>query len=151
MVNPFFLLLQDEFEDDAVNQKPASGGEPKRVEHKEVANLFDLLDAPSNELRVDQMTADLLLDLFDVSDIKSNQSTLNEPSSSSTSLAFDLFKKIQSTASFAGNNAKAKSTKSSGAEKPPAWMDLFADLDPLANPASMEKKISGPIDNSSAA
>lgn len=118
---------------------------------KEEANLFDLLDAPSNELRVDQMTADLLLDLFDVSDVKSNQSAPNEPSASSTSLAFDLFRKIQSTASFTGNNGKMKAAKASGAEKSPAWMDLFADLDPLANPASMEKKISGSIDNSSAA
>lgn len=104
-------------------------------------------------MQVNQMSTDLLLDLFDTSDVKSNQSTLNEPSSSSsTSLAFDLFKKIQNTASFASNNGKMKTGKLSGTDKPTsAWMDLFADLDPLANPTSMEKKISGTIDNSSAA
>lgn len=75
-----------------------------------------------------------------------------------SNLSFDIFKKIQNTPAASGptgssaaanaNQDKSVTNKPKiGDKKSNAWFDLFADLDPLANPAAMEKAISGKNQN----
>lgn len=97
--------------------------------------------------------SDCLLDWFD--EIDSNSLHLlpsNAPAAVSTDLSFDLFKQIQGSASNALDKEKSNKPPNkpkTNDKKNAAWLDLFADLDPLANPTSMEKKISGPNQNCS--
>lgn len=118
------------------------------------SHVCDLLGLSTNEKFEEKPEAECLLDWFDEIDSSSfNLKPANAPTTAPSDSSFDLFKKIQGTAASA--LAKEKSTKplpnkskaKTGEKKNSAWMDLFADLDPLANPASMEKKISGPNQN----
>lgn len=107
------------------------------------SNILDLFNLSMNESK----ESDCLLDIF--SDEKSSNGTNALSSSLSNSLAFDILKRIQGTS----NNSSGSSNKSTSNKqnitdkKTAAWLDLFADLDPLANPANMEKKISGSNQN----
>lgn len=110
----------------------------------EPSSIFDLLDISVDE----SSESDCLLDVFD------NTSTTNGLNSASTSnsglLAFDILKKIQGASSNLTESTKKgvlnKQQKITD-KKNSAWMELFADLDPLANPTNMEKKIAGTNSN----
>lgn len=79
----------------------------------------------------------------------------NNFNSFASSLSFDIFKKIQgasaatmpSTSNASQNKSSVSNKSKIGDKKSSAWLDLFADLDPLANPTAMEKKISGKNQN----
>lgn len=170
--------MQEEFEDNGAKEKeenvaatqPASDDAKNKIEEKETkpvaeaqsasnnlseSNVCDLLGlSMTNEKSDIKPEYECLLDWFDEIDSGSMNllpSNANLPAAASSDLSsFDLFKKIQGTASNA--LAKEKSNKppnksKTNEKKNSAWMDLFADLDPLANPTSMEKKISGPNQN----
>lgn len=86
---------------------------------------------------------DFLLDVF--GDDEKDLVPTNKSNSASISSPFDIFKKLQG----ASNNATDTDKKTTfnkqkiSDKKAAAWMDLFADLDPLANPINLEKKIAG--------
>lgn len=107
------------------------------------SNILDLFDLSMNEPN----ESDCLLDIF--SNEKSSNDTNALSSSLSNSLAFDILKRIQGTSkNSSGSNKKLTSSKQNITDKKTAaWLDLFADLDPLANPTNMEKKISGTNQN----
>lgn len=115
------------------------------------SNICDLLGLSTNEKVNDKTEPDCLLDWFDEIDSRSlNLLPSNPPATASDDSSFDLFKKIQGSApNTAADKEKSKppSKSKTNEKKNSAWMDLFADLDPLANPANMEKKISGPNQN----
>lgn len=117
------------------------------------SSVCDLLGLSTNEKLSEKTEPDCLLDWFDEIDSSSLQLLpANASAAASSDLSFDLFKNIQGTASNALDKEKSnKSTNKSkiNEKKNAAWMDLFADLDPLANPTCMEKKISGPNQNCS--
>lgn len=96
---------------------------------------------PANE----PSETDLLLDVFgDVLQPPTSNNS-NTPLLSGT---FDLFKKFQSSSSATEQEKKSAIKKSkSNDKKVSAWMDLFADLDPLANLDTMEKKLAGANQN----
>lgn len=114
------------------------------------SNLDDLLGI-CDEIDGGSSASASLLHLFDQSDLLSSSSTEPPNHTKSTSaFTFDLFSKLNKSVS----TNKANATPGTGAAatatpKPPskadkkasAWFDLFADLDPLANPAAMEQKI----------
>lgn len=115
------------------------------------SNVFDLLGLSTNEKPIEKPKSDCLLDWFDevesgTLDLLPSEAT---PASASSDLSFDLLKKIQGSVSNVVDKDKSKLPNKSKAndKKSAAWMDLFADLDPLANPTNMEKKISGPNQN----
>lgn len=67
-----------------------------------------------------------------------------------------LFKSLPSKSNKLEDNTKRPTNRSVNKEKvnpknKSNWFDLFAELDPLANPDSMEKKLSGGHSNSQAA
>ena len=107
------------------------------------STIFDLLDLSTTE----PSETDCLLDIFNsaANSCKPNASA----QSSSNILTFDFLKKLPGSTSTA--SAMDTSSGKKGAiskpkmndKKTSAWMDLFADLDPLANPTTMEKKIAG--------
>lgn len=106
-------------------------------------NILDLFDLSMNESNEN----DCLLDMFN--NEKSSKDTNALSSSLSNSLAFDILQKIQGTSNHSdGSSKKLASSKQKITDKnTSAWLDLFADLDPLANPTNMEKKISGSNQN----
>lgn len=114
------------------------------------SNVCDLLGISSNEKPNKESESDCLLDWFDEID-SSSLSLLPSHAAASNELSSDLLKSIEGSSSNAINKEKSKPLNKSkkNEKKNSAWMDLFADLDPLANPTSMEKKISGPIQNCS--
>lgn len=113
------------------------------MENTNNSNILDLFDLSMNE----PSESDCLLEIF--ANEKPSNGTNATSSSLSNSLAYDILKRIQGT-----SNTTAESTKKSAPnkqkitdKKTAAWLDLFADLDPLANPTNMEKKISGSNQN----
>lgn len=86
--------------------------------------------------------SDPLLNLFDQSNSLASNS--NAKPSTLSNFNFDLFGKLnKSNANKANASDKsAQSAPSKMDKKASAWFDLFADLDPLANPAAMEQRIS---------
>lgn len=115
------------------------------------SNVCDLLGLVTKKKLNEKSESDCFLDWFDEIDSSTSLNLLpsNPPAATSSDLSFDLFKNIQGTASNAVDKEKSKAPIKSktNEKKNSAWMDLFADLDPLANPTSMEKKISGPNQN----
>lgn len=115
-----------------------SGGAQGSVDD---STILDLLDISTDEPR----ETDCLLDIFSnaangCKPIASAQST----STTSNILTFDFLKKIHSSTGTSDTSKKVANNKTKTSDKKTsAWMDLFADLDPLANPTTMEKKISG--------
>lgn len=107
------------------------------------SNILDLFDLSMNEPN----ESDCLLDIF--CNEKSSNDTNALSSSFSNSLAFDILKRIQCTSNNSGESSKklASSKQKITDKKTAAWLDLFSDLDPLANPTNMEKKISGSNQN----
>lgn len=103
-------------------------------------DLFDLSLNEPNE-------SDCLLDIL--SNEKSSNDTNALSRSLSNSLAFDILKRIQGTSNNASGSNKTLTSRKQNItdKKTSAWLDLFADLDPLANPTNMEKKISGTNQN----
>lgn len=112
--------------------------------------ILDLLDISTNE----PTETDCLLDIFSnaansCKPMASAQTSSSSSSSSSNLSAFDFLKKIHgSTAASASSSEASKKgvtnkSKMNIDKKTSAWMDLFADLDPLANPTTIEKKIAG--------
>lgn len=103
------------------------------------STILDLLDISNDE----PSETDCLLDIF--SNAANGCKPVTSAQSSSNILAFDFLKKMQgSTATSEANTKKGGTNKPKMSDKKTsAWMDLFADLDPLANPAAMEKKIAG--------
>lgn len=139
---------------DAVEKEPKPTAAVSLTDSSTESNVCDLLGLSFNkEKPTGKSESDCLLDWFD----EIETSTLHLLPSHSTASAppvtdstFDLLKKVQGTATTTTvDKGKSKPVnKSNGNEKKnSAWMDLFADLDPLANPAMMEKKISGPNQN----
>ncbi|XP_055315827.1 islet cell autoantigen 1 [Sitodiplosis mosellana] len=109
------------------------------------STIFDLLDLSTTE----PTETDCLLDIFN-SAANSCKPTPATAQSSSNILMFDFLKKIPGSTSATSATMEANSSKKGAISKPKmndkktsAWMDLFADLDPLANPTNMEKKIAG--------
>lgn len=132
------------------------------------STILDLLDISTNE----PTETDCLLDIFSNSGNSCRTNNASAQSSSNL-LTFDFLKKIHgSTAAAAAASAASSCIPSSTAsmslssssssslsdankgkslinkskmsdKKASAWMDLFADLDPLSNPTAMEKKIAG--------
>lgn len=128
--------------------KPSSEVHPGSDLQK--SNVCDLLGLSMNEKPNKLPESDCLLDWFDEIDSSSlNLLPSHAPAAASIDLSFDLLKNYQGLASNAvGKETSRPPNKSKKNEKKnSAWMDLFADLDPLANPTSMEKKISGPNQN----
>lgn len=160
------FLLQDEYEDNTSKDKTAAvanenaaeiKGENKTIKTTAVepatkvtndSSILDLLDISSKNNQPESNETDFLLDLFDDKFIEPQQKQSN--ATTSTSLAFDIFKKIQGSSNAVDSDkAKQQNTKSKNNDKKNStWFDLFSDLDPLANPTSMEKKISGLNQNS---
>lgn len=165
--------MQEDFEDEAKACEKDSmvkkGNDERNIEPKsEVvesatnenkvsvsdSTILDLLDISTNE----PSETDCLLDIFNNA---ANTCKTSAPSSSSSNLlAFDFLKKIHgSTAASpsSGTTAAASATEATkkgvnnkskaSDKKASAWMDLFADLDPLANPTAMEQKIAGSNQN----
>lgn len=127
------------------NEQQSSDATTKAAPSKTTdTDLFDLLDISGDE----QTESDCLLDIFGGAAC-GGKSSANSTTSASSNLAFDILKRLQGTSS----SATDSSSKKNAANKPKtdkassAWMELFADLDPLANPTSMEKKIAGPNSN----
>lgn len=125
----------------------ATSGNNAIVSDSTILDLLDIatLDEPNE--------TDCLLDIF------SNATNGCKPTSSSSShssqpssnlLAFDFLKKMQGSTAASESNKKGvinKGATKMNDKKTTAWMDLFADLDPLANPITMEKKIAGSNQN----
>lgn len=155
--------LQEDFEDDiktaqtdSIAEKSvenpseeASLPKPESVENPTIGSkaivddstIFDLLDITTDE----PTESDCLLDIFSSAANGCKPTASSSSQSSSNILAFDFLKKMQgSTASptEAGKKGVINKPKMND-KKATAWMDLFADLDPLANPTTMEKKIAG--------
>lgn len=122
--------------------------------------ILDLLDISTDE----SSETDCLLDIFSnaANGCKPTQPTQPTQSTTSNLLGFDFLKKIHSSSTTAAAAAASSSSSSTSSEpykkgatnkskmsdkKASAWMDLFADLDPLANPTTMEKKIAGANQN----
>lgn len=115
------------------------------------STILDLLDISTDE----PTESDCLLDIFSnvangckpIASSSSAFQSSSTPSSSSSSnlLTFDFLKKMQgSTTSSTDVGKKGVNNKTKiNDKKATAWMDLFADLDPLANPTTMERKIAG--------
>lgn len=109
--------------------------------HKLQSNLDDLLGI-CDAIEGESSATEPLLNLFDQSDLFS--SAANPSSTATSNFSFDLFGKLnKSVASNKTNANKSTVSKqpSKADKKASAWFDLFADLDPLANPAAMEQKI----------
>lgn len=108
------------------------------VNDSTILNLLDITTDEPNE-------TDCLLDIFSnaANACKPITSTQSSSSSSSNILTFDFLKKMQSSSETSKKDVKSKISD----KKTSAWMDLFADLDPLANPTTMEKKIAGSNQN----
>lgn len=120
------------------------------------STILDLLDLSTNE----PTETDCLLDIFNSA---ANGCKPSASTQQSNILTFDFLKKIPgstaslslSSSSSSSSAAVAATTEASSGKKgviakakindkkTSAWMDLFADLDPLANPTTMEKKIAG--------
>lgn len=165
--------MQEDFEDEVKSTEKCSSSKEKETTQTKSETIdratsenklsvsdsmiLDLLDISTDE----SSETDCLLDIFSnaANGCKPTQPT-QQPTQSTTSnlLGFDFLKKIHgstttptpssssSTSSEpykkgAGNKSKMSDKKAS------AWMDLFADLDPLANPTTMEKKIAGANQN----
>lgn len=107
------------------------------------STIFNLLDITTDE----PSETDCLLDMFSSAANACKPIASTQSSSSSTSasniLSFDFLKNMHSS------NVSSETSKKDviKAKKTSAWMDLFADLDPLANPTTMEKKIAGSNQN----
>lgn len=107
------------------------------------SNLDDLLGICDSIETESSCTDPLLSYLDDTNDLLNISSEPNPKPTSSFS--FDLFSKLHKTAvPQASKSAVEKNMPkpSKSDKKASAWFDLFADLDPLANPAAMEQKIS---------
>ncbi|XP_031620299.1 islet cell autoantigen 1 [Contarinia nasturtii] len=124
----------------------ATGGTKASVDD---STIFDLLDLSTNE----SSETDCLLDIFSNAANNCKPSTSSatataQSSSSSNILTFDFLKKMHSStvsseSSKKGVNNKSKMTNDNKKTSGINWIDLFADLDPLA----MEKKIAGSNQN----
>lgn len=154
----------------AQTKSQALDGEPN--ETKTIVSdstILDLLDISTNEPN----ETDCLLDIFSnaANGCRPNNAPAQSPSSSSSSnlLTFDFLKKIHGSSTAAtsscvpsssttsllsslssseANKGKSSINKSKMSDKKAsAWMNLFADLDPLSNPTAMEKKIAGSNQN----
>lgn len=115
-------------------------------DNKAESSLFmDLLDISGDEAN----ETDILLSCFNEKSesMQRNSNAAQQNSSISTGLAFDLFKRLQPASSAHENDSKKLSSNKSKSGEKSAWFDLFADLDPLANPTAIEKRISGPNQN----
>lgn len=148
------MLLQEDFEDDSEKEKSTENDETekatlslkpklKTATDNDNSNILDLLDLSLNE----PSESDCLLDAFNNDELSlDGQMAAASTSSLSNILAFDILKKIQGTSN-STSDANKKSDKKQimkiSDKKQAAWFDLFADLDPLANPINMEKKIAG--------
>lgn len=153
------MYLQEDFEDEvkatekddtidkigknAVEQTSQTKSESVNAtsENKTSVNdstIFDLLDIATNE----PSETDCLLDIF--SNAANSCKPIASAQSTSNILTFDFLKKYQNSMTSTESNKKGVTNKPKmGEKKTSAWMDLFADLDPLANPTTMEKKIAG--------
>lgn len=142
--------------EESSNSKPELGESTTKGNKAIVSDstILDLLDISTDE----PTESDCLLDIFSnvangckptasSSSAFQSSSTASTASSSSSSnlLTFDFLKKMQgSTTSSTDVGKKGVNNKTKiNDKKATAWMDLFADLDPLANPTTMEKKIAG--------
>lgn len=110
------------------------------------SNLDDLLGICDN-VESESSASDPLLNLFDnPSDLLTNSSdSKSKPSAALSNFSFDLFGKSNkpAVAQAAKTTDKSASKPSKSDKKATAWFDLFADLDPFANPAAMEQKLAG--------
>lgn len=113
--------------------------------HKAIVSdstIFDLLDITNTD---EPSETDCLLGIFN------NAANGCKPATSQSSaniLAFDFLKKVQGPALDTKKEKDVTNDKSRvDDKKATAWMDLFADLDPLANLTAMEKKIAGTNQN----
>lgn len=127
------------------NQQQSNDAAPKSVPCKATeTDLFDLLDISGDE----QTESDCLLDIFGSAACGGKSSANTSNSTPSTSSAFDILKRLQGTSNASDSSSKKSAANRPKTDKPNStWMELFADLDPLANPTSMEKKIAGPNSN----
>lgn len=119
------------------------------------STILDLLDISTNE----PSETDCLLDIFSNASNGCRTNNTQSAQSSSNLLTFDFLKKLHgpTTASAAASSCIPSSSEASKAkgvnntskisDKKSAWMDLFADLDPLSNLTAMEKKIAGANQN----
>lgn len=113
------------------------------------STILDLLDISTDE----PTESDCLLDIFSnvangckptaSSSSAFQSSSTSSSSSSSNLLTFDFLKKMQGSTTSSTDVGKKGVNKKINDKKATAWMDLFADLDPLANPTTMERKIAG--------
>lgn len=107
------------------------------------SNLDDLLGI------CDSTASDSLFNLLDDSSnllTNSSDSKSTKPSNAPLSnFSFDLFGKLSKSnapnANKIAENSASKPSKSD--KKTTAWFDLFAELDPLANPSAIEQKLAG--------
>lgn len=161
------MKLQEDFEDevksiekDSSTEKSAKKMTEESTSFKSIVNesvthekrssvddstILDLLDLSTTE----PTETDCLLDIFNSAANGCKPINTSAQSSSSNILTFDFLKKIpgstaSSSSAEASSSKKGVSNKAKMSDKKTsAWMDLFADLDPLANPSTMEKKIAG--------
>lgn len=123
--------------------KPVGTTSTNNASVKLQSNLDDLLGI-CDSIEGKSSATDPLLNLLDQSDLFASDP--NPKATAMSNFSFDLFGKLNKSASaYKANADKSTVSKSSKAtdKKASAWFDLFADLDPLANPAAMEQKIAG--------
>lgn len=163
-------FLQEDFEDDIKSTKDDSKATAGNVEKSEKktneetkllksdtkenatgatkatvddSTIFDLLDLSTNEPN----ETDCLLDIFSNGGKSSTSAANATAQSSSNILTFDFLKKMHSSSESSKKGVATNNKSKMTDKKTSAWMDLFADLDPLANPMMIEKKIAGTNQN----
>lgn len=165
-MNITLIQFQEEYEDkEPINEEqPASTINVPKELAKSNESTEQLIDTAATASSADadklfQSNLDDLLGIFDTIDDTSSandpllnfndQSNLlasnsNAKPSTLSNFNFDLFGKLSKSNANKSNATEksAQSVPSKGDKKAAAWFDLFADLDPLANPAAMEQRIS---------